>query len=404
MGTVSRSGRKTFLEQRDTMTKRDYYEILGVPRDASAEDIKKAYRKLAFKYHPDKNPDKEKEAEERFKEVSEAYEVLSDPQKRTTYDQFGHAGMEGAFKGAGFSWSDFTHFDDLRDIFEDFDFGDIFADFGESIFGTRFGTTTRRRGPRKGASIRYQLELDFMEAAFGVEKAIRVKRSELCSTCKGSGVKPGSKKKTCPDCGGRGQVVMSSGFFSISRTCSRCGGEGSLITSPCSKCGGSGRVNVERKIKVKIPKGVDAGTRLRISGEGEAGINGGGRGDLYVDIYVKPHELFERHGDDILVNVPITCPQAVFGADIEVPALNGKVKMKVPAGTQSGKIFRLRGKGFPRLHSYGSGDEHVRVFVEVPESLTSEQAKTLKEFARTLGDESSPMRRSFLERLKKFVK
>jgi molecular chaperone DnaJ len=386
------------------MEKRDYYEVLGIPKDASAENIKKAYKKLAFKYHPDKNPGKEKEAEEKFKEVSEAYEVLSDPQRRATYDQFGHAGMEGAFRGGGFTWSDFTHYDDLRDIFEDFNLSDIFTGFGESIFGGGFGTTARRRGPRRGASIRVQLDVDFMEAASGAEKTIRVKRSEVCSTCKGSGAKPGSKKKTCPDCGGKGQVVTSSGFFSISRTCGRCGGEGTLITTPCSKCDGGGRIKLERKIKVKIPKGVDTGIRLRISGEGEAGANGGGRGDLYVDIYVKPHDLFERHGDDILINVPITFPQAVFGTEIDVPTLNGKVKMKVPPGTQSGKIFRLRAKGFPRLNSYGTGDEHVRVFVEVPESLTSEQTKTLKEFAETLGSESTPMRKTFLERLKKFVK
>lgn len=386
------------------MEKRDYYEILGAPKDARAEDIKKAYKKLAFKYHPDKNPGKEKEAEEKFKEVSEAYEVLSNQQKRATYDQFGHAGMEGAFGGSGFNWSNFTHFDDLRDIFEDFNLSDIFGGFGESVFGAKFGTTTGRHGPRRGASLRYQLELDFMEVASGIEKTISIERSEACSMCRGSGAKPGSKKKTCPECRGSGQIMMSSGFFSISSVCSGCNGEGVLITSPCSKCNGSGRVKVTRKIKVKIPKGVNTGTRLRISGEGEAGVKGGARGDLYVDIYVKPHELFERHGDDILINVPITFPQAVFGAEIEVPTINSKVKMKIPAGTQSGKIFRLRGKGFPHLNLYGAGDEHVRVFVEIPESLTSEQRKALKDFERTLGDESTPMRKSFLERLKKLVK
>lgn len=384
------------------MQKRDYYEVLGIPKDAGAEDIKKAYRKLAFKYHPDKNPGKEKEAEEKFKEVSEAYEVLSDPQKRATYDQFGHAGMEGAFKGGGFNWSDFTHFDDLRGW--GFNLSDILEDFAEGIFGTGFGTSTRRRGPRRGASIRYQLEIEFIEAAFGAEKTITIKRQETCSACKGSGAKPGFKKKTCPACGGSGQVMMASSFFSISRTCSECSGEGSLITSPCSKCGGAGRVEASRKIKVKVPKGVDSGTRLRIGGEGEAGSSGGPRGDLYVDIYVRPHELFERHGDDIVINVPITFPQAVFGAEIEVPTLDAKVKMKVPPGTQSGKLFRLRGKGIPHLTLYGAGDEHVRVIVEVPESLNSEQTKALKEFQTALGDESTPMRKSFLERLKKFVR
>ncbi|MEA3305383.1 MAG: DnaJ domain-containing protein, partial [Candidatus Omnitrophota bacterium] len=234
------------------MAKRDYYEVLGVSNDAGSEDIKKAYRKLAFKYHPDKNPGEEKEAEEKFKEISEAYEILSDPQKRATYDQFGSAGMEGAFRGGGFSWSDFTHFDDLRGIFEGFDLGSIFGSFGESVFGG----TGRKRGPRKGASIGYQLEIDFTEAAFGTEKTIVIERSEICPKCKGSGAKPGFKRKACPDCGGSGQTVASSGFFSVSRTCGRCHGEGSLITTPCPECRGSGRVEVEKKIKVKIPKGI----------------------------------------------------------------------------------------------------------------------------------------------------
>jgi molecular chaperone DnaJ len=386
------------------MAKRDYYEVLGVPKDASPEDIKKAYRKLAFKYHPDKNPGNEKEAEEKFKEVSEAYEVLGDSQKRATYDQFGHAGMQGAFSGGGFSWSDFTHFDDLRDVFEDFNLSDVFEGFGESIFGSGFGTSARRRRSRRGASIRINLELEFMEAASGTEKSVTIKRAEICSTCKGNGAKPGSKKKTCPDCNGSGQIMMSSGFFSVSRTCSRCNGEGVLITSPCSQCNGSGRVKVARKIKIRVPKGVDTGTRLRISGEGEEGSSSGSRGDLYADIYVRPHELLERHGDDLLVNIPITFPQAVFGSEVEVPTLDSKVKMKIPPGTQSVKVFRLRGKGFSRLHLPGSGDEHVRVFVEIPQSLSKEQTRVLKEFAKTLGEESSPIRKSFLERLKKFVK
>ncbi len=386
------------------MEKRDYYEVLGVPKDAGAEDIKKTYRKLAFKYHPDKNPGKEKESEEKFKEISEAYEVLSDPQKKATYDRYGHAGMEGAFKGGGFSWSDFHHFDDLRDIFDDFNLGDLFGGLGDSMFGGGFGTTGRRRASRRGASLRFELALDFNEAAFGAEKTVSIKRRESCAVCKGSGSKPGSKKKTCPDCGGRGQVVMSNGFFSVSRTCGKCGGEGTLITSPCTKCGGRGRVGVPRKIKVKVPKGVSTGTRLRVSGEGEEAAEGGMRGDLYVDIHVRPHEFFERHGDDILIDVPITFPQAVFGAEIDVPTLDGKVKMTVPPGSQSGKLFRLRGKGIPHLNSYGTGDEHVRVIVEVPQSLNREQSKALEQFAKTIGDESTPMRRSFLEKLKKIVK
>ncbi|MBL7071685.1 MAG: molecular chaperone DnaJ [Candidatus Omnitrophica bacterium] len=384
------------------MSKRDYYEVLGVGREGSTEDIKKAYRKLAFKYHPDKNPGKEKEAEEKFKEVSEAYEVLSDQQKRPTYDRYGHEGMQGAFKSGGFSWSDFSHFDDVRDIFEDLNLGDILGGLGGSIFGGS-GSSRRRGGPGRGASLKYNLSIEFTEAAFGAEKTVSISRREACSTCKGSGAKPGSRKKTCSDCGGSGQVMMSNGFFSVSRTCGSCNGEGTLITSPCLKCGGEGRVEVSRKIKVKVPKGVSAGTRLRISGEGESATGGGMRGDLYVDIYVKPHDLFERHGDDILVNVPITFPQAVFGAEIDVPTLDGKVKMKVPAGTQSGKLFRLRGKGVPHLNLYGTGDEHVRVFVEIPQSLSHEQSNTLKEFAKAIGDESTPLRKSFLERLKKIM-
>jgi len=383
------------------MEKRDYYEVLGIDRNASTDEVKKAYRKLAFKYHPDKNQGGEKEAEEKFKEVSEAYEVLSDSQKRSTYDQFGHAGMQGAFGGSGFNWSNFTHFDDLRDIFDDFNLEDFFDGLGGGIFG---GSSRRgRRGYVRGTSIRISLEIGFIEAARGSEKTISVKRAEHCSVCGGKGAKPGTKRKTCPECGGRGQVVMSSGFFSISRTCPKCGGEGNIIITPCVECGGTGKVRVTKKIKVKIPKGVANGTRIRINGEGEPGAKGAMRGDLYVDIYVKPHDLFERHGDDILVSVPISFPQAVFGAEIDVPTLEGKVKMTVPPGTQSGRIFRLRSKGFPHLRSGGAGDEHVRVFVEIPSRITKEQRSALKTYAESMGDDSGPMRKSFLEQLKRFV-
>ena len=383
------------------MQKRDYYEVLGMGRGASADEIKKAYKKLAFKYHPDKNQGKEKESEEKFKEVSEAYEVLSDPQKRSTYDQYGHEGMQSTFGGGGFKWSDFTHYDDLRDIFDDFNLEDIFSGLGGGIFGS--GSSSRRRGPRRGAGIRINLEIEFLQAASGVEKTVTVKRSETCDVCKGSGAKPGTKKKQCPDCQGRGQVLMSTGFFSISRTCGKCGGEGSIITTPCGGCNGQGRVKVSRKIKINVPKGVSNGTRLRITGEGETGAMGGSRGDLYADIYVKPHELFERHEDDVLVSVPITFPQAVFGSEVDIPTLDGKVKMKIPAGTQSGKIFRLRGKGFPHINSYGTGDEHVRVFIETPQRLNTDQTEALRNFAKMMRDDSTPMQKTFLESVKKFV-
>lgn len=383
--------------------KRDYYEILGVGKDASQEAIKKAYRRLALKYHPDKNPGN-KDAEERFKEVSEAYEVLSDSQKRATYDQFGHAGLQGAFTGGGFNWSDFTHFDEFGDIFGNLN--DFFRGFGmdTTIFDEGWGRTGRRRGPSRGSSLQYELEIDFEESAFGVEKSIEISRYEVCSTCKGSGAKPGSKKVDCPACDGRGQILTSSGFFSISRTCDHCGGEGKIVKTPCPKCDGQGRVEVTRSIKVKIPAGVHTGSRLRIQGEGEAGLRGGGRGDLYVYIKVKPHPIFQRKEYDIICEIPISFPQAVFGAEIEVPTLNSRVKMKIPEGTQSGKIFRLKGKGIPRLDGYGKGDEFVRVKIETPVNLDKRQKTVLKEFADACGDNVNPMRKSFVEKVRRWLK
>lgn len=383
------------------MAKRDYYEILGVSKNATQEEIKKAYRRLALKHHPDRvTSDKKKEAEEAFKEVSEAYEVLSDANKRNAYDQFGHAGVEGAFKGGGFSWSDFTHFDDLQD----FGLGDILRSFGidSDFFGGGFGTS--RRGFRRGPDLQYVLEVSFEEAAFGAEKTIKVQRLETCATCGGTGAKPGSKKKKCSVCRGTGQINRGAGFFSILTSCDSCRGEGEIVTTPCTKCGGGGREKISRKIKVRIPPGSVNGLRLRISGEGEAGLRGGRPGDLYIFLKVKPHEIFERDGDDTLCKAPITFSQAVLGTELEVPTLEGKVIMKIPPGTQSGKIFRLRNKGVPHLGNYGKGDQLVKVIVEVPTNLSGEQKRLLKEFAEACGEGAHPMAKSFVQKIKRMFK
>ncbi len=391
------------------MAKRDYYEVLGINKNASAGEIKKAYRNLALKYHPDRvPPDKKKEAEERFKEISEAYEVLVDPQKRSNYDQFGHSGVEGAFRQGGFDWQDFHHFDDLKNIFGEFDLSDLFRGFGfgGDISGEAFGSRAsgRRGGPRRGSDLEYQLEIDFEEAAFGIEKTISIPRYETCAECGGTGAKKGSRQERCDRCGGRGQISSSSGFFNIVRTCDRCGGEGVIIKTPCPHCDGTGRVKTKRNIKVKIPAGVDSGSRLRIQGEGEAGGKGGRRGDLYLSIYVRPHEIFERHDSDIFCEVPISFVTAVFGGEIEVPTLEGKIMMKIPPGAQTGKVFRLRGKGVSQLHDYGRGDQLVKVEVDVPTELTSEQRRALKEFARASEADSGPLSKSFTEKMRRLFK
>lgn len=384
------------------MAKRDYYEVLGANRDASQAEIKKTYRKLALKYHPDKNPG-DKEAEEKFKELSEAYEVLSDSQKRATYDQFGHEGMSGAFSGGGFRWSDFTHYDEFNDIFGNL--GDFFKSFGidTDFFGGGWGTAGTHRGPGRGASLQYELQIDFKDAAFGKEETIDVQRYESCSTCKASGAKPGTKKTECPACDGRGQIVSSSGFFSISRTCQHCGGEGQIIKTPCIKCSGRGRVKVKRHIKVKVPAGVHTGNRLRIQGEGEAGTRGGNRGDLYVYIVVMPHPIFKRDGYDVVCEIPLSFSRAVLGSEIDIPTLNGKVKMKIPEGTQSGKVFRLKGKGIQRLDGYGKGDEYVRVKIETPVNLNKRQKEFLKEFADACGENVTPISNSFVDKVKRWL-
>lgn len=383
------------------MSKRDYYEILGVSKNATSDEIKRAYRKLAIKYHPDKHQG-DKQAEEKFKEISEAYEVLSDPNKKTTYDQFGHEGLKGAFGRGGFGWQNFTHFGDLEDIFGGLE--DLFGGFGikEGLFG---GSRSRRRhaGPRRGRDIEYELETGFIEAALGTEKTIEVSRYDTCGVCKGSGAKPGTKDTVCPTCDGKGQIRTVSGFFSISQICNECGGSGRVIKTPCQKCNGIGKERVIRKIKVKIPAGVDTGIRLRVPHEGDAGEKGGPRGDLYVVTYVREHEFFKRHDNDIYCTIKISFTQAVFGSEVDVPTVDGNVKMKIPQGTQSGKIFRLRGKGVPDLLSgTGKGDQLVKVNVDVPQKLTDEQKRLLKEFACTLGEKATS--KGFMDKMKKAFK
>jgi len=370
------------------MAKRDYYEVLGLARNASPEDIRKAYRTLAHKYHPDKTGG-DKAAEEKFKEVNEAYAVLNDPKKREQYDRFGHGapGFEGFEAGMG-----------------DFGFGDIFSDIFGDFFGAGMGgrrTRGRAAAPQRGSSIQYELEIEFDEAAFGAEKRIRIPRSETCSECSGTGAQPGTSRTVCPECGGMGHVQRSQGFFSISRTCPRCRGEGTMIETPCRRCGGRGLVQVEREIAVTIPAGVDTGSRLKLTGEGEAGLYGGPRGNLYVVIRVKPHPIFERHHSDIICEVPITFPQATVGAEIDVPTLNGRAKVRIPPGTQSGKVFRLRGKGIRDLHGRGVGDQLVRVLVETPTKLNAKQRRLLEEFAYATGDKTYPKQREFVRKTRK---
>lgn len=378
-------------------SKRDYYDILGVSKTASKDDIKRTYRSLALKYHPDRAPgEKKKEFEDKFKEISEAYAVLSDEQKRAQYDQFGHAGIDSRYTS-----EDIFRGADFGGIFEDLGFGgglfdDIFENFG-------FFTGSRRssKRPRRGSDLQYDIEISFQEAAFGAERTVAVPRHEACPDCRGEGVKPGTKKEGCRSCGGSGKTTAQHAFgFIVTTVCSKCQGEGNIIKTPCPKCRGSGTLTVERKIHVKVPAGVEEGSRLRLSQEGEAGARGGPRGDLYVLIYVKPHPIFGRHGNDILCEVPISFAQAALGAEIEVPTLEGRVKITIPAGTQSGKVFRLKGKGIIDVHDKIRGDEHVKVIVEVPSHLNAQQRKLLEEFAGISGDDTTPMRKSFMEKLK----
>ena len=370
-------------------SKRDYYEVLSVTRSASPDDIKKAYRKCALAHHPDRNPG-DKKAEDKFKEATEAYQVLAEPQKRKLYDQYGHAGVDtSGFASGGFTGGGFA--DIFEGIFEDF--------FSTAAFGGGGGERFNR--PRRGGDLQVDLTVTFNEAAFGAEKEIAVERQEACAFCKGEGTKPGTSRTVCSVCKGQGQVMASSGFFSISRTCHKCHGAGSWIDHPCSSCRGHGRVGVQRKIHIKIPAGVEPGLRLRISGEGEAGFAGGPRGDLYVDLEVRPHEFFTRHGDNILCEVPVSFVQAALGAEIEVPTLTGSSHLKIPAGTQNGRMFKLKGKGMASLSGGGIGDEEVRILVETPTHLSEKQKELLKQFAESSGEKINPLSSSFVERMKR---
>jgi len=380
------------------MAKRDYYEILGISKDVSPQEIKKAYRRLAIKYHPDRNQGNSKEAEEKFKEVSEAYKILSDLKKREIYDQYGYAGLEAEVGGAGFRGFDF----DPSKIFEEvFGRGSFGRGFGEDVFGDFFGRRTRRTEEGEpGSDLRYALEISFEEAAFGAEKEVKISRYETCSTCKGNGIKPGSHPQTCPSCQGTGYVAFSQGFFSVSRTCTRCQGRGNIIKDPCRDCRGTGRVRRTRKIKVKIPAGIDHGSHLRLGREGEAGTRGGPAGDLYIALHLKPHPIFKREGNTVICEVPISFAQAALGAEIKVPTLNGRAKLKIPPGTQNNKVFRLRGMGIPYLHSSSRGDQWVRVIVVTPVNLSEEQKELLKKFNELGQGNGQPKVKDFFNKLK----
>lgn len=379
------------------MAKRDYYEVLGVNREADQDEIKKAYRKLAVKYHPDKNPG-DKSAEEKFKELGEAYEALSDPQKRAAYDQYGHNAFDprarAARGGAGGGFHD--PFDIFRDVFGGGGGG------GGSIFDEFFGggRSADPNQPQRGNDLRYDLEISFEEAALGCEKEITVTKPDKCDTCSGSGSEPGSKTRTCGTCNGRGQVITSRGIFSIAQTCPQCQGAGRVIEKPCRSCSGSGRKDKTTKITLRIPAGVDAGARLRSSGNGESGLRGGPSGDLYVVLHLKAHDIFQRDGDDLLCEVPVSFIQATLGAEVQVPTLGEKATIKIPAGTQPGTTFRLRGKGVKNLQGYGHGDLHVRITVEVPTHLTSTQKAKLQEFAEACDENVNPISKSFFEKAK----
>jgi molecular chaperone DnaJ len=346
------------------MLKRDYYEILGVDRGGSNEQIKKAYRKLALKYHPDRNPG-DKEAEEKFKEAAEAYEVLRDSGKRSIYDQFGHEGLQG---------TGFTGFGGFEDIFSAF--GDIFDDFFG--FGSRRRST--RTAARPGADLLYDLRIDFTEAVFGTEKEIDIPTSAACEPCEGTGRQPGTDEEVCPMCHGQGQILQSQGFFRISTTCHRCGGQGRIIASPCTPCGGTGQQKVTNKVLVKVPAGVDTGTRLRIPNRGEGGYRGGPPGDLYVRLHVEPHEFYERDGNHLYCQIPVSMAQAALGDTIEIQTLDGNRSVEIPPGTQNGELIRLKGEGVPNLRGYGRGDLHLDIRARTPVNLNKRQQELLQEF------------------------
>ena len=371
--------------------KRDYYEVLGVSKGASEDEIKKAYKKLARKYHPDMNPG-DKEAEEKFKEVNEANEVLSDPEKKARYDQFGFAGVDPNY-GAGGAGGGYGG---------GFDFGDLGDIFG-SFFGGGFGGgQARRNGPQRGESIRASVSVTFKEAAFGCEKEVTIQRSEQCTTCKGNGCAPGTTPEICPDCHGSGVVQVQQrtpmGVFASSRPCQRCHGTGKIIHQPCTDCGGTGAVRKRKTIKINIPAGIDHGQTISLRGQGNAGKNGGSAGDLLITVMVQPDEVFRREGVDVFCEAPITFAQATLGATLEIPTIDGKVKYDLPEGTQTGSVFRLRGKGIPVLNGRGRGDQYVTVNVETPRNLTREQKEALRTFSDMLGESNYEKRKSFFKK------
>jgi molecular chaperone DnaJ len=377
------------------MAKKDYYEVLGVSREATDADIKKAYRSLARKYHPDMNPDHKKEAEEKFKEGHEAYEVLSDPDNRARYDQYGHAGFDnnsGRGQGADFGgFGDFGSFGGFGDLFD-------------VVFGGGGGAQQRHSGPQKGEDLQMEIDVKFEEAAFGVEREVSIHRWEDCDQCHGSGAAPGSKPVTCPTCGGSGQVrvtqTIAFGRFQTIQTCSRCYGEGKIIEKPCAACSGRGKVRRLRKVKIGVPAGVDNGNVLRLAGEGELGLRGGGPGDLYVSIRVRPHKLFKRQEDDVLCEIPISFIQAALGDEIVVPTLDGKTKYKIPEGTQPGAVFRMRGMGITHLRGKGRGDQMLNVNVVVPIRLSEKQKVILRQFEDLAQPDQYQTRKGFFEKMK----
>jgi len=379
------------------MAKKDYYEVLGVIKSASPEEIKKAYRKLALKHHPDKNKG-DKAAEAKFKEASEAYHVLSDKGRRTNYDQFGHAAFEGAGGRGGFSNFDFSH------AFSDIFGSDIFDDFFEGFGGTR-GRGRRRSSDIRGADLRYDLSISLEDAYNGKRQEIIFSSSDKCETCNSSGAQPGSKPVSCSTCGGQGQVRSSQGFFTIQQTCPECSGLGEQISDPCKDCNGLGKKQSKKKIFTNIPKGVDDGTRIRLSGKGEAGIKGGGNGDLYIFVSVKSHSIFKRSDENLFYEFPISLADAALGATIDVPTIDGgKAKVKIPAGTQNGRQFRLKGKGMPIIRNKNYGDLYIQATTEVPVSLTKEQKILLEQFKKLEDAKTNPIMKDFFEKAKRFWK
>ncbi len=369
------------------MAQKDYYDVLGVAKSADDKQIKKAYKRLAMKHHPDRNTDNKASAEEKFKEIQKAYGVLSEPQKRQAYDQFGHAGVDGSAGGGFGGGNPFG--------------GGNGGGFGD-IFGDIFGGGGRQQQDNRGSDLRYDLEIDLKDAAEGTTVKVRIPKNESCDTCSGSGAKPGTSVKTCTTCGGHGQVQVQQGFFAVQRPCHVCSGTGQKIESPCGTCRGQGVVRKQKTLSVKIPAGVDTGNRIRLSGEGEAGTRGGPSGDLYVEVHVKPHNIFQREGNDLYVETPIDFFTATLGGSIEVPTLSGKLKIKVPAGTQTGKLFRLRGKGVAAIRGGGVGDLLCQVKLETPVNLSKKQQQLLKDFSESCGKKQHPESNSFFGKMKSF--